>query len=361
MGKIKWGIMGPGGIARTFARSLPASKTGELFAVGSRALERAEAFGDEFGIPRCYGSYDQLLADGEVDAVYVALPNHAHLEWAVKTAQAGKAVLCEKPLTVNAAEAEQLFAAVRETGVFFMEAFMYRCHPQTHKLIELVRDGAIGEVRVIQVAFSYDLGDSDQAYANIRRRNDVAGGGIMDVGCYTTSMARLIAGAALGLAGPAEPDSLAGAAHIGKRGRVDEWAAAVARFPARDGSSGGYSSSGNIVANLICGTGARVLSDVRVWGSDGSIVVPIPWKPATGEIILTRSGKEPETIVVPTEADCYALEADVVAANLSNQEAPYPCMTWDDTLNNMVALDQWRASIGLIFDTERGLRPEPLG
>jgi predicted dehydrogenase len=348
MGKIKWGIMGPGGIARTFARSLPGSKTGELFAVASRASQRAETFGDEFDIPRRYGSYEELIADRAVDAVYIALPNHVHLEWAVKTAQAGKAVLCEKPLTVNAAEAEQLFAAVKGTGVFFMEAFMYRCHPQTHKLIELIRDGAVGQVRVIQVAFSYDLGDGDQAYANIRRRNDVAGGGIMDVGCYTTSMARLIAGAALGLARPAEPESLTGVAHIGERGRVDEWAAAVARFPA------GGSSSGDIVANLICGTRARVLSDVRVWGSDGSIVVPIPWKPATGEIILTRSGKEPETIEVPAEADCYALEADVVAANLSNQEAPYPCMTWDDTLNNMVALDQWRASIGLIFDIERG-------
>jgi predicted dehydrogenase len=340
-GKIKWGIIGPGGIARTFARSLPASETGELFAVGSRALQRAESFGDEFDIPRRYGSYDELLADAEVDAIYIALPNHVHLEWAVEAARAGKAVLCEKPLTVNAAEAERLFAAVKETGVFFMEAFMYRCHPQTHKLIELIRDGAIGEVRVIQVAFSYDLGDSDQAYANIRRRNDVAGGGIMDVGCYTTSMARLIAGAAMGLARPAEPDSLAGAAHISERGRVDEWAAAVARFP------------GGIVANLICGTGARVLSDVRIWGSGGNIVVPIPWKPTTGKIVLTSDGKEPATITVPAQADCYALEADVLAANLSNQEAPYPCMTWDDTLHNMVALDQWRASVGLTFDVER--------
>jgi predicted dehydrogenase len=341
MGKIKWGIMGPGHIAETFAGSLPGSKTGELFAVGSRALERAEAFGDAYGIPRRYGSYEELLADGEVDAVYIALPNHAHFEWAVKTAQAGKAALCEKPLTINAAQAGQLFAAVEDTGVFFMEAFMYRCHPQTAKLVELLRDGAIGEVRVIQVAFSYDLGESDQAYANIRLRNDVAGGGIMDVGCYTTSMARLIAGAALGLSAPAEPESLKGVAHIGARGRVDEYAAAVAQFP------------NDVLASMICGARARVQSDVRIWGSGGSIVVPVPWKPIQGQIVLARSGKETETIDVPAEADCYALEADVVAANLSKQQAPYPCMTWDDTLGNMKALDAWRASIGLVFDLEK--------
>jgi predicted dehydrogenase len=340
MNKIKWGIMGPGGIARTFAGSLPGSQTGELFAVGSRALERAETFGDEYNIPRRYGSYEELLADGEIDAVYIALPNHVHLEWAVKTAQAGKAVLCEKPLTINAAETEQLFAAVQDTGMFFMEAFMYRCHPQTTKLVDLLRGGAIGEVRVIQVTFSYDLGDSDRAYANIRLRNDVAGGGIMDVGCYTASMARLIAGAALGLSAPAEPESLKGVAHIGARGRVDEWAAAVAQFP------------NGILANLICGARARVQSDVHIWGSGGSIEVPVPWKPIQGQIILTRYGKEPETIDVPAEADCYALEADVVAANLSNQQAPYPCMTWEDTLGNMKALDQWRASAGVVFDLE---------
>jgi predicted dehydrogenase len=346
MEKVKWGLMGPGGIAHTFAQSLPSSKTGELYAVGSRALERADAFADRYDIPRRYGSYDELLSDDEVDAVYIALPNHVHSEWARKAAQAGKAVLCEKPLTANAAEAEELFAAVMETGVFLMEAFMYRCHPQTEKLIELIRDGTIGEVRVIQVSFSYDLGDSDRAYTNIRLRNDVAGGGIMDVGCYTTSMARLIAGAALGLSRPAEPESLKGVAHVGARGRVDEWAAAVAKFPGKD------RDSGDILANMICGARARVQSDVRVWGSGGNIVVPIPWKPVQGEIILTRSGEAPETIVVPAEADCYALEADVVAANLFSQQAPYPCMTWDDTLGNIKALDQWRASAGVVFDLE---------
>ena len=339
--KVRWGIIGTGGIARQFAKGLGASKTGELVAVGSRAQETAEAFGWEFNVPRRYGSYTELLADDAVDVVYNSLPNHLHLEWTIKAARAGKHMLCEKPLTVNAAETELALAAVREAHVFLMEAFMYRCHPQTHKLVQLIRDGAIGEVRVIQAAFGYDLGDGEEAYRNIRLRNDACGGSIMDVGCYTVSMARLIAGAAMGLSGPAEPQSLYGVAHIGARGRVDEWAAAVARFP------------GGAVADLVCGAKVRVQSAVRVWGSLGDIEVPVPWNPGVGKIVLTRSGKDPEEIEVPAEAGSYTLEADVVARSLSSPEAPYPCMTWEDSLNNMKALDQWRASAGLVFDAEK--------
>jgi predicted dehydrogenase len=249
-------------------------------------------------------------------------------------------VLCEKPLTINAAETEQMLEAVSKTGVLLMEAFMYRCHPQTAKLVELVREGAIGEVRLIQATFSYDLGTSDQAYANIRRRNDVAGGGIMDVGCYVISIARLIAGAALGAEAPAEPESVQGVAHIGERGRVDEWASASLRFP------------DDIVADLFCGTAINVQSDVRVWGTAGNLVVPVPWKPAQGQIILNRYGAESETLEIPASADCYALEADVVARSIGSQQAPYPCMTWQDSLGNMQALDRWRAAVGLVFDAE---------
>ena len=342
MNKLKWGIIGTGGIAKTFARGLGASKTGDLIAVGSRAQETADAFGEAFSVPRRYSRYEDLLADSEVDAIYIALPNSLHLEWCVKAARAGKHILCEKPLTVNAGEVEQMVEVVKEADVFLMEAFMYRCHPQTRKLVDLIRDGAIGDVRVIQASFSYNMGDGEDVYRNIRLRNDVCGGSIMDVGCYTVSIARLIAGAALGLSKPAEPESLRGVALIGKRGRVDEWACAVARFP------------NGVVANLICGARVSVQSSLHVWGSQGDIEVPVPWKPAIGEIILKRSGKEPENIEVPAEAEsCYTLEADAVARNLASRQAPYPCMTWEDSLNNMKSLDQWRDSVGLVFDLEK--------
>ena len=243
---------------------------------------------------------------------------------------------------MNAGEAEQMIAAVKKTEVFMMEAFMYRCHPQTAKLVELIRDGAIGDVRVIQASFCYDMGDSDEAYQNIRLRNDACGGGIMDVGCYTVSIARLLAGAALGLSKPAEPESVQGAAHIGKRGRVDEWAAAAIRFP------------NGVIADLTCACRVSLPSPLYVWGSEGSMEVPVPWKPDVGKIILNRSGKDSEEILAPAEASsCYTLEADAVARNLSNRQAPYPCMTWEDSINNMRVLDQWRASVGLVFDREK--------
>jgi predicted dehydrogenase len=340
--KLKWGIIGTGMIAAKFAQALETAETGTLYAVGSRAQERADVFGERFAAPRRYGSYEALLADGEVDAVYNALPNHLHLAWTIQAARAGKHVLCEKPLTVNAAEAEQMLAVVGAADVFLMEAFMYRCHPQTDKLIELIRDGAIGEVRVIQASFGYDLGGSDAAYENIRLRNDVAGGSIMDVGCYAISMARLIAGAALGLEAPAEPERLEGVAHIGERGGVDEWAAAVVRFP------------GEILVNLACAARVRMDSTVHVWGSRGVIEVPVPWNPPEGRIVLHRYGADEEVIDVPAAANAYTLEADVVARSLPECQAPYPCMTWADSLGNMRALDAWRAAVGLAFEGEEG-------
>jgi len=265
-----------------------------------------------------------------------------HAKWAIKCAEAGKHILCEKPITLNAHAAMAVIEAARRNDVFLMEAFMYRCHPQTAKLVELIRDGAIGDVRMIQATFAYSLGESEEAYGNIRLRNDVCGGGIMDVGCYTMSIARLIAGAALGMSKSAEPEDVAGAAHIGETGRVDEWAAAAVRFP------------NGVIANLICAAKVSVKSDVHVWGSQGDMEVPAPWKPSTGKIILKRAGKDAEEILIPAESEsCYTLEADVVARNLSNSEAAYPCMTWEDSINNMKALDQWRDSIGLVFDLEK--------
>jgi hypothetical protein len=164
----------------------------------------------------------------------------------------------------------------------------------------------------------------------------------MDVGCYTASMARLIAGAALDIPGPAEPDKLEGVAHIGDHGRVDEWAAAVLQFP------------GDIIANLTCAPRVQVATGVHIWGSKGHISVSDPWFAREGKLVLQRRGSDPEDIVVAAQVNCYTLEADVVARHLSDRQPPYPCMTWADSLGNMRALDRWRASVGLVFDLEQG-------
>jgi predicted dehydrogenase/aryl-alcohol dehydrogenase-like predicted oxidoreductase len=342
--KLGWGILGTGRIAGTFAKAVNASQTGRLVGVGSRAQATGEAFAGEFSVSRGYGSYEELLRDEAVQAVYISLPNHLHAEWAIRCAQAGKHVLCEKPLTVNFAQAMAVVEAARYHGVFLMEAFMYRCHPQTARLHQLIREGAIGEVRLIQANFAYNLGPK---YENIRLSNPAAGGGIMDVGCYTASMARLVAGAALGQE-VAEPDEVKGCAHIGDVSRVDEQATAALKFP------------GGIVAALSTGCQVGVDSTLRIWGSAGNIQVPNPWFPGkTGaKILVQRTGtSSPEEILVEAESELYAVEADTVARALTGQQAPFPCMTWEDSLGNMRVLDQWRRSAGVVFDAEQ---PEAL-
>jgi predicted dehydrogenase len=349
---VSWGILGTGMIAGVFARGLAASTTGSLRGVASRNIESAHRFADEFAVPQRYQGYEALLADPAIDAVYISLPNHLHAEWTTRCAEAGKHILCEKPLTVNDEEAETVIEAVRKHDVFMMEAFMYRCHPQTARLAELIRSGAIGRVRVIQAHFSYNMhGPRD----NIRQQNAAAGGGIMDVGCYTASMARLIAGAATGreFADPIDTSSglaLTGFAHIGQRSRIDEWATAAVLFP------------GDIVANLTCGIQVQVDMALRIWGSEGHIVVPNPWFPdhirpdsdGSTHILVYRDGETaPQDIESPAGLPLYAIEADTVARHIAHRQAPSPCMTWDDSLSNMRMLDAWRRAIGLVFDVEK--------
>jgi len=332
MARLKWGVLGTGKIAGVFAKGVAASRTGTLVAVGSRTQAAADRFAAEFGPMAAHPSYDALLSDAEVEAVYISLPNHLHAEWTIKCARAGKHILCEKPFTVNHAEAVAALEAVRSANVFLMEAFMYRCHPQTQRLQQLIADRVIGDVRLIQSNFCYNMGPK---YENIRLSNPAAGGGIMDVGCYTASMARLIAGS--------EPVSVTGVGHIGEISRVDEQAAASLKFPS------------GAVAALACATQVAADSEVRIWGSEGSIRIPNPWFPGEkdNKIVVQKAGQPAEDILVDSPVPLYAVEADTVAEHLASRQAPSPCMTWDDTLGNMAVLDAWRKAIGLVFDVEK--------
>ncbi len=278
MPKLKWGLLATGGIAHTFARGLETSQTGELLAVGSRTQASADRFGDEFSVPRRHGSYEALLADPEVQAVYLSPPHPMHAEWAMKAAEAGKHVLCEKPLGMNEAEARRIIEAARQHDVFLMEAFMYRCHPVTTRLVELLREGLIGEVRVIQAAFSF-AGGADPRGRHLDKV--LGGGGILDVGCYPASMSRLVAGVALG-GEIAEPLEVKGTAYFGDTG-VDEYAVAVARFP------------GGILAELATGVRVNQENVVRIFGTQGKIEVPSPWfgsrDPGVSRIVVQVDGE----------------------------------------------------------------------
>jgi len=338
--RLAWGIIGTGSIARTFAKGVAESRTGTLVAVGSRAQETADAFGDEFEVARRHGRYEALLADEAVQAVYISTPHPMHAEWAIAAAEAGKHILCEKPLALNHADAMTVIEAARRNDVFLMEALMYRCHPQTATLVKLIREGVIGEVRVIQATFSFHASfDPEGRLFN----QALGGGGILDVGCYCTSMARLIAGAATAK-DVAEPIEVTGCARIGEVSRVDEWAVASLRFP------------GDILATLA--TGVRVTQEnvVRIFGSEGWILVPEPWQPGRdggpGRIIVRKGKGDPQVTEVEPHTSLYGDEADCVAEHLDRRQAPPPAMTWNDTLGNMRTLDRWREAIGLVYDAE---------
>jgi predicted dehydrogenase/aryl-alcohol dehydrogenase-like predicted oxidoreductase len=339
---LEWGIIGAGGIAKNFSKGVAHSRTGRIAAVGSRLKEKADRFADEFcPSARRHGSYEALLADRQVQAVYIATPHPMHAEWAVKAAEAGKHILCEKPIGINHAEAMAIVEAARRHDVFLMEAFMYRCSPQTAKLVELLRAKAVGDVRVIRASFSFHAGFNPEGRLF---RNALAGGGILDVGCYPVSMSRLIAGVATGK-DFAEPTDVKGCGHLGATG-VDEWAAAVLRFP------------GDILAYISTGVSVQQENAVQIFGTEGNILLPWPWIPGRegGEtkIILQKKGQaQPEEISVETSEWLYGIEADTAAANIERRQAPSPAMTWDDSLGNMKTLDRWRESFGFQYDSEK--------
>ena len=336
---VRWGIAGPGGIAHRFAEQLPHSRTGELVALASRSPERGRAFAAEFekapGGIRVHESYDDLFADPEVDAVYISTVHTQHVRLAIQALDAGKHVVCEKPLSVDHAGAMAVVEAARRNGRYLAEAFMYRFHPQTLLLAQLVADGAIGEVQHVDAAFSFRTNaPADHRLMDPR----LAGGGILDVGGYPVSISRLVAGAATG-ALFADPVSLTAKGTVGATG-VDEWATASLVF------------ASGITAHVTCGVRVDDDNRVVVSGSNGQIIVPQPWLPSTTEptfVEVRRADAEPERISVDP-AFQYALQADAVAEYAAEGQSPN--MSWADTLGNARALDQWRAAIGLEYPFE---------
>ena len=262
---VKWGILSTADINKKLLAGAAESDDVDVVAVGSRDLIRAQEFAETWGIERAYGTYDELLADPEVEAVYIPLPNTMHGEWSIRAVEAGKHVLCEKPFSRHIADVESAFDAAEAIGMHLSEAFMYRHHPQTARLVELVESGAIGELRVIRAVFSYSLYDA----ANIRLRTDVDGGSLMDVGCYCVSGARLLGG---------EPESVTGAAHIGSSGT--DWVfTGLMRFP------------GDVVALFDCGTSLGDRDELEAIGTEGSLFLDDPWHCNEPVIELRRDGE----------------------------------------------------------------------
>jgi len=294
MAPVRWGVLSTADINRKLLAGAALSADVEVVAVGSRDLGRAQAFAARHGIPTAYGSYEELLADPSVEAIYNPLPNTLHCEWSIKALEAGKHVLCEKPMSSHPAEVEEAFAASERTGFLLTEAFMYRHHPQTARLAGLVAEGAIGDLRLIRATFSYGLFDVD----NIRLRTDVDGGALMDVGCYCISGARLLGG---------EPESVFGRAYIGPTGT--DWAfTGSLRFP------------GDVLALFDCATCLPERDELEAIGTEGSLFLDDPWH-CQNPVIELRRGGEVERIA-HEPANPYQLELEDLGNAIRNGTQP---------------------------------------
>ncbi len=308
--RVRWGILGAARIA--VRRVLPAllrSDTGVAAAVASREPARARAVADQFGIPRAYGSYDELLADPEVDAVYNPLPNSLHREWTVRAARAGKHVLCEKPLAVSSREAEEMVEACRRSGVVLQEAFMYRFHPQIETLQRLVRDGAVGTPWLVRAAFTFTVARPD----DIRLNPALGGGGLLDVGCYGVNLSRLLLG---------EPRAA--------------WAAAVYEGGVDVRLAAGLGWDG-AAALVDCGLRAPYRQMAEVVGTEGTITVPRPFQPEEDPaVLIVRRGDREERLVVEGTNQYTRMLDHMGRCLLDGQPPRYPP---EDAVANLRVLD----------------------
>ncbi|MEO3434742.1 Gfo/Idh/MocA family oxidoreductase [Inquilinus sp. CAU 1745] len=319
MATLSWGILSTANIG--LAKVIPAMQKGKhcrIDAIASRDIATARKAADRLGVVRAYGSYEELLADPDIDAIYNPLPNHLHVPWTVKAAEAGKHVLCEKPIAMTAEEAETLIAVRDRTGVRIQEAFMVRTHPQWLKVRDLVAGGAVGELRAIQGFFSYFNDDP----ANIRNMADIGGGGMLDIGCYPVTTARFVTGA--------EPTRVTAMIDRDPSTGIDRLGSALMDFP-------------GVQASFVYSTQALPHQRMRFVGTSGMVEVEIPFNAppdrpcrVTVDRVGSVFGEEVETIELST-VDQYTVAGDAFSrAILEDTPQPVPL---EDSILNMRVLD----------------------
>ncbi len=291
---VRWGFLSTAAINDKVLAGAAGSERVEVLAVASRDAARAEAYARKRGIERSYGGYDEMLADPDVEAIYISLPNSLHVEWSIRALEAGKHVLCEKPLSRHPAEVERAFDAADRAERILMEAFMWRHNPQTKRLKELVDGGAIGRLRLVRAAFSFPLSDM----SNVRLDAELEGGGLMDVGCYCVSGARLLAG---------EPEQVS-AEQVSSQSGVDELFAATLRFP------------GDVLATIDCGLALPGRDELEAIGEEGSLFLDDPWHARTA-VIEHRTAAGVERIEIEPE-DSYRLELENLGDAIRGEAEP---------------------------------------
>jgi xylose dehydrogenase (NAD/NADP) len=293
LNKLRWGILGCAGIAkRAVIPGIQQSETGIVSAIASRDIAKAKETAESLGIPTAYGSYEEILADTHIDAVYIPLPNHLHKEWTIKAAEAGKHVLCEKPFAMDAAEAEEMVAACTAAGVQLAEAFMYRHHPRYDRMKEIIRSGEIGEIRGIHGAFTFN---SSGAASNVRFHRDMGGGALYDVGCYPISVARYLL--------ESEPEAATVHAFFSpQHDYVDMMASGLLEF------------AGGAALTFDCGMWAAGRNTLEVLGTLGRIEVPSAFMShadaSSHFFVTTSAGRREEEVPYVNQ---YSLQADDLA------------------------------------------------
>jgi len=292
---VRWGVLSTANINTKVLAGVSGSEAVDVVAVGSRSAQRAQEFAAEHEIPRAHGSYEELLADDEVEAVYIPLPNGMHVEWTLAALAAGKHVLIEKPFSPHPEEVERCFDAADDAGLVLSEAFMWRHHPQADRLLELVRGGAIGELRLVRACFSFLLAEQP----NVRWDAELEGGALMDVGCYCVSGSRLLAG---------EPEIVQGESVTAPSG-VDSRFAGVMRF------------AGDVVATFDCGFDLPPRDELEAIGSEGSLFVDDPWHSVEPGIDLRRPDGTTERIEVERH-NPYRLELEDLSAAIRGEREP---------------------------------------
>ena len=325
--RIRWGILGLGSIARKFAEGLQALPDAALVAVGSRSKEKAETFGQEFGAARCYGSYVALADDPDVDVVYVATPHPMHAPDSILCLKAGKAVLCEKPFTVNRGEAEEVVAVAREEKRFLMEAMWTRFLPIVVQTRQWIKEGRIGEPRMVQADFGFRTSVAEEGRLFNPR---FAGGGLLDVGVYPISFAAMVFGES--------PSRIASLADIGET-KVDEQAAMVL----------GY--SGGRLAVLSSAIRTETPQEALIMGTEGMIRIHSPFWGGS-RATLTVNGKAPEAVERLFEGNGYNCEAAAVGECLRAGQLENDVMPLDESLSILETMDRIRAQWGLKYTME---------
>jgi predicted dehydrogenase len=316
MKKVKWGVLGAASIA--VRKVIPGMQKGaysEISAIASRDKRKAEEAASTLGIAKVYGSYEELLRDGEVEAIYNPLPNHLHVPWSVKAAEAGKHVLCEKPISLTVAEAKSLLAVRNRTGVKIGEAFMVKTHPQWLRTREIIRSGDIGNLRAIAGVFSYFNRNPD----NVRHKVEWGGGGLMDIGCYPITMSRFIFGE--------EPVRVAGTLERDPDFGTDRLASAILEFP-----------SGQSI--FTCSTQTAYFQRMHFLGTSGRVEIEIPWNAPNDRpcriFVGDQMGGAPKVEEFPI-VDQYTIQGDEFSrAICGERDVPVPL---EDAIKNMAVIE----------------------